>query len=185
MSKKTVTTINVSGNDYVIGVKRNQRVLYKYIASVMDQPHQCSSRYVGMNYHKGRLESRAVWVSDAIEGINGWDGLQQIIKVHRLCYYKGGSRQQTAYYISSVSSNAFMYYDCIRSHWQIENNLHRVKDVSMMEDACKIRSAQGPQNLSLIRNIAINIFRLHKYKSITRAIRLVANNISKIKQLLI
>jgi len=36
-----------------------------------------------------------------------------------------------------------------RSHWSIENGLHRVRDVSMGEDACTVTSGAAPQVLAV------------------------------------
>jgi predicted transposase YbfD/YdcC len=46
-----------------------------------------------------------------------------------------------------------------RQHWSIENRLHYVRDVSMGEDACRVRSGEAPQNLSALRNLAIGLVR--------------------------
>jgi transposase-like protein len=44
-----------------------------------------------------------------------------------------------------------------RGHWQIENRLHRIKDVSLGEDASLIHTGQGPTVLALLRETAINV----------------------------
>jgi hypothetical protein len=46
-----------------------------------------------------------------------------------------------------------------RAHWGIENRLHWVLDVTMKEDASQLRKDHAPQNLSLLRKIALNILR--------------------------
>ena len=44
-----------------------------------------------------------------------------------------------------------------RAHWGIENKLHHVRDVSMDEDRCRVRS--GARALSGVRNAALGIIR--------------------------
>jgi predicted transposase YbfD/YdcC len=39
----------------------------------------------------------------------------------------------------------------VRSHWGIENQLHRVLDVAFSEDNYRIRKDNAPQNLAVIR----------------------------------
>lgn len=68
----------------------------------------------------------------------------------------------------------------IRNHWKIENSLHYVKDVTFKEDASKIISDNSPLNMSLIRNIAINILRKNGFSNMAQAIRIVANDIYSI-----
>ena len=70
-------------------------------------------------------------VSDCISSINkDWKGLQQIVAVHRKTTVKRKHREEIAYFISSSNENAFFYAEGVRSHWQIENSLHWVKDVT-------------------------------------------------------
>lgn len=100
--------------------------------------------------------------------------------------HPGKKSQEIAYFISSlpVTTKASIFNQGIRSHWSIENSLHYVKDTTFKEDACKIRTNQAPENLSLLRNIAINTFRNNGFSNLAQAIRLVSNDISKIWQLL-
>lgn len=44
----------------------------------------------------------------------------------------------------------------VRGHWNIEA-WHHVKDASMGEDACKVRSGHGPDNLATLRAVAIEL----------------------------
>lgn len=84
-----------------------------------------------------------------------------------------------AYFISSlpITTNAKIFYEGIRSHWQIENGLHYIKDVTFREDQSRIRIKNAPQNKSLIINIVINILRENRYENVAQAIRLVGNDI--------
>lgn len=171
--------IIASNNDYVIAAKGNQKALYKKIITIMKHQQNISSTYHQTDFNKGRCELRHVAVSNAVDSLSKqWIGLQQIIKVERFTTQKGkANRSQTAYFISSLKTDSYTYYDGIRSHWQIENSLHWVKDVTMKEDASKIRIGNAPQNISTIKNITINILRTNNYKNMAQAIRLVANDI--------
>jgi predicted transposase YbfD/YdcC len=55
----------------------------------------------------------------------------------------------------------------IRSHWAIENKLHWVLDVVMGEDQMRNRKDHGPENLALLKRIALNIARNHPDKSMS------------------
>ena len=186
MSKKTTAIIIESKNDYLIGVKKNQSILYHAIESIIGDRNKQSSWYMTIEKNRGRSELRSIIVSNSIETISkDWVGLQQIISVHRMVKEKGKVSAETAYFISSRNGNAFLYEQGVRSHWEIENSLHWVKDVTLKEDASKIKRGNAPQNLSTLRNIGINIFRKNNYKCIAQAIRLVANDINKLGQLLL
>jgi predicted transposase YbfD/YdcC len=73
-----------------------------------------------------------------------------------------------------------VFSDGIRGHWRIENSLHYVKDVTMKEDTSRTRTKNAPQNISLMKNLALNLLRQAGYTNIAQAIRLVANDIPKI-----
>jgi predicted transposase YbfD/YdcC len=179
LPKKTAAVIVNSKNDYLIGVKKNQRRLFSQSELIMADKNNHSSSYTTLEINKGRTELRHIVTSNSIEVISkDWKGLQQVVAVYRKVKDNGKQREETAYFISSQNGNAFLYEEGIRSHWQIENSLHWVKDVTLKEDASKIRMGNAPQNISTIKNIGINLFRANHYNNIAQAIRLVANDIA-------
>lgn len=186
MSKKTTAVIIDSKNDYLIGVKKNQPTLYYQIEEIIANRSSTYSSYTTLETNRGRIELRHTIVSNCIEAVSkDWKGLQQVIGVHRIVIEKGVRREEMAYFISSRNENAMLYAEGIRSHWQIENSLHWVKDVTLKEDASKIKTGNAPQNISTMKNICINIFRQNEYKGIAQAIRLVANDIKTLFELII
>jgi predicted transposase YbfD/YdcC len=82
---------------------------------------------------------------------------------------------ESRYYISSLPADPVIFGASVRAHWGIENSLHYVLDVAFGEDACRIKSGNGPENLALIRKIALSLAR-----SDTRSKRSIA---SRIKQM--
>ena len=49
-----------------------------------------------------------------------------------------------------------------RTHWEVENNLHWMLDITFSEDACQTRDENAAENLSILRRICLNIFNLDK-----------------------
>jgi hypothetical protein len=45
----------------------------------------------------------------------------------------------------------------VREHWQIENRLHYVRDVTLGEDACRVRKGHAPQVLAGLRNAVVHL----------------------------
>jgi hypothetical protein len=41
--------------------------------------------------------------------------------------------------------------------WSIENRLHGVRDVTLGEDACRVRSGSAPQALAALRNAVVHL----------------------------
>jgi predicted transposase YbfD/YdcC len=186
LPKKTVEVIIDTNNHYVIGVKKNQKNLYNKIESLTSERRSVNSWFAELLKNKGRIERREVSVCWAPEEISkDWAGAKQVIKVERRIKDKGEIRQECAFYLSSLTANAQLFCYGIKSHWRIENSLHWVKDVTFKEDASRIRTANAPENTSVLRNIVINLFRANNYTNLAQAQRLVCNDIEKLKQLII
>src|SRR5262249_37452518 len=72
------------------------------------------------------------------------------------------SSVEVRYFLSSLSEDARLVARSIRHHWGIENRLHWVLDVAFREDDCRIRKDNAPQNLAVIRHLALNLLRQEK-----------------------
>jgi hypothetical protein len=48
-----------------------------------------------------------------------------------------------------------------RVHWAIENELHYVRDVTLGEDASRIRSGAAPQAMAAMRNLVVAMLHRH------------------------
>ena len=91
---------------------------------------------------------------------------------------KGKTTEETAYFISSLSSEteAKIFNEGIRGHWSIES-FHYIKDVVFGEDGSKVKTKNAPCNYSIIRNLVIGIFRKNNLHKIQETIEKCANNV--------
>jgi predicted transposase YbfD/YdcC len=81
----------------------------------------------------------------------------------------------TQHFVLSRLISATHFMQTIRAHWTIENQLHWVLDVHFGEDASRIRKDNAPQNMAVLRKIALNLLRIHPDKvSIRRKIKKAA-----------
>lgn len=139
--KKIVTKILKKDGDYVLCVKNNHRKLKEEIAAyshkvTRDAPEhiQC---YEEIDSGHGRIESRhyrQLRISEWIKEGDNWQGIQTIIEVTRQRFIKDKEQQETLYYISSLAPDIVQISDAIRGHWEVQNKVHWVLDVTFKED---------------------------------------------------
>jgi len=155
--------------DYVLALKGNQPELQEAVSDFfiacldpkLPIPNVAYLRTVDAAH--GRIETRQHWVSDdiawlaAVTGKPLWPGLRSIgmIQARR----RIGERTTTfvRYYLSSLPANATQFAHAARAHWLIENQLHWSLDVSFHEDDNRTRTDEAPQNLAILRHIALNL----------------------------
>ena len=63
------------------------------------------------------------------------------------------------YLISSLDNNAQQFGLAVRKHWGIENSLHWVLDVAFREDESRVRKDDAPENMAMLRHIALNLLK--------------------------
>jgi len=108
----------------------------------------------------GRLEKRTVRTTSILTTHEKWSGLKQGIEITRERTVAGKTTVEVALAITSLSSehaDAKTLLSATRNHWSIENELHYVRDVTLGEDACRVRSGSAPQVLAAIRNAVVHL----------------------------
>jgi len=167
-------TIIESGADYVLSVKDNQGHLFEDISVLFAVDQAQDFKYATFEHAEitnkghGRIEVRECWSTSNPEYLNlirhaqNWIGLQTIAMV--VCTRNVGDKQtqQVRFYISSLPNNAKRILEVVRKHWAIENELHWVLDVALNEDHSRVRKDHAPENLAIIRHIALNLLKQEK-----------------------
>lgn len=124
----------------------------------------------------GRIETRKIWVSQKLTGYITFPYAEQVFRIERTVYDMDGEfkRQETVYGITSLSAcraDSAALLELNRGHWEIENRLHWVRDVTFDEDRSQIRTGEGPRAMATLRNLVISLFRLKRYPNIAQALR--------------
>jgi predicted transposase YbfD/YdcC len=89
-----------------------------------------------------------------------WPGLAQGFELVRQRTEKGQTSVEVVYGITSLTpqeADARRLLGLVRDHWRIENCLHYVRDVTLGEDACRVRKGSAPQVLAALRNAVVHL----------------------------
>ncbi|MDQ2741327.1 MAG: ISAs1 family transposase [Chloroflexota bacterium] len=156
------------GGDYVLALKGNQGRLHDDVRTFLDDPGRAAeTAHTTVDGDHGRIETRTSLVSSDISWLqeqHAWPGLSAIGKVVRT-REKGAERStETAYYLLSTTLSAARFGEVARAHWDVENGLHWVLDVTMNEDQARNHKDHGPQNIALLRRLALNLAKLEGSK---------------------
>lgn len=136
----------------------------------------------------GRLERRTLTVSCLLNDFAAWEGIGQVFKIERKVtrLKTGKSSCQIDYGITSLSpiqASPDRLLDLVRSHWRIENTLHYPRDVSLHEDACRVRYPQVQHALATLNNLVLGLIRLCHFDYVPSARRFFDANVSLALQL--
>ncbi len=136
---------------------------------------------------RARHERRRTEVFDAVPqlGKSQWHGLvTRLIRVTRTTLSRRakdgmwGRREEVSFYLCSAAISAEAAAEAIRGHWGIENRNHYVRDVAMLEDACRIRA--NPGIFARARSFALNILRANGENNIADALWRNALDINRV-----
>lgn len=126
----------------------------------------------------GRLEQRTLRTTSILTMHEKWEGLKQGFELKRKRTIKGETTEEVVYGMTSLDpekANAKRLLGLTRDHWGIENKLHYVRDVTLGEDGCRVRSGSAPQILAAIRNAVIHLLPEVEASSNAAAIRHLNN----------
>jgi hypothetical protein len=114
-------------------------------------------------------------------------GLQQAFFPIRERTIRGQKTIEVIYGITSLSpprATAAKLLRFTRDHWKIENELHYVRDGTLKEDACRVRSGSAPQVLAAVRNRVVHQLSQVDSRSCPEAIELLQMNPERSRELI-
>jgi predicted transposase YbfD/YdcC len=162
----TIDAIRAADAHYTLCVKSNQKTLYQDIMATFttlraeDHPSLHSQETVEKQH--GRIETRRYWITDDVSHLttrDSWHDLQSIGMVESERQIGSKTSQKTRYFITSRAADVRAFATRVRGHWQIENQLHWRLDVILAEDDAHIRVNHGPENMAVLRHMAINLLK--------------------------
>jgi predicted transposase YbfD/YdcC len=157
---------------YILIVKKNQPGLYAQIKNLPWRAIPAADRQRHRGH--GREESRTIKTATVAAGLAFPHAAQAIAITRRVRPLPAGKgRTVTVYGITSLTVTQASPADLarwIRGHWRIEA-LHHIRDVTYGEDASQARTANGPQVMATLRNLAIAIMKMAGHPNIAAAAR--------------
>lgn len=150
------------GGNYFLAVKGNQKDLFEQIIDSfsLETPKTMKQEF---EYDHGRFETRKCSILPAKKFLSEpllakWAEVNTIVQVKSSRQINDHNSEETRYYISNESETNPLYYNKLaRGHWSIENQLHWHLDVTFKEDNCRVREGNAPENLSLLRKLALQM----------------------------
>jgi predicted transposase YbfD/YdcC len=146
--------------DYALALKGNQGTLHDDVRLLLDDAEcKATTSAPVVEADHGRIETRTATVSTDIDWLqkqHQWPGLKAIGKVERVRETPEKTTTETAYYLLSAALSPERFNEVVRQHWGVENRLHWRLDVVMNEDQDRTRLGNGPENLAVLRHMALN-----------------------------
>jgi predicted transposase YbfD/YdcC len=172
--KTIAAALDDAGADYILALKDNQETLAADVQQLFVDGLE--EDFAGREHHEyqtsddnhGRVETRTYHVlpvpKELAQRHADWRGLRSVGMVFSECQV--GAQEatcETRFFISSLAPKVKTFARAVRGHWGIENSLHWVLDISFREDDSRLRKDHGPENLALLRRLAVSL--LHNENS--------------------
>lgn len=165
---KIAEAIRARGADYLIAVKANWPNLHGEIERFFAAPSGPLDRATTTDGDHGRIEIRRHLVSHDVgwlctdrryPGEPRFPGLAAIAMVEAEVERDGRTTLSRRFYLSSALLDAHAFGRAVRAHWGVENRLHWVMDVVFRDDLARLRTGHGPENMAVVKHMAMNLVR--------------------------
>lgn len=164
---KIADAILAKGADYLLALKDNWPTLAAEVALYFDKVDaEKLDQHVTTDGDHGRIEVRRHLVSHEVDwlatdrrfpGEPRFPGLKAIAMVEATVQRDGKTSLAKRFFLSSLPLDAKLCAKAVRAHWGIENRLHWVLDVVFHDDLMRLRTQNGPQNMAVVKHMAMNL----------------------------
>ena len=177
----TAQVILGRGAGYVMTVKANMPALYRQLKKLPWSAVPAVSSVGADHGRRARRTIKAVLAPAWVE----FDGAAQVAQLRRTVTKNGKKTVEVVYLITSDrDAGPATLAAWVRGHWEIENRLHWVRDVTYQEDKSLVRTGNAPRVMASLRSLAISLLRLDGQANIAAANRHHARDPQRTLQLL-
>jgi predicted transposase YbfD/YdcC len=164
----TAQVITGQQADYVMTVKGNMPTLYKRLKKL---PWAAVPAFSAVSTDHGRRTRRTIKVALVPAWIE-FAGAAQVAQLRRTVTRNGQKTVEVVYLITSDrNADPATLAAWVRGHWEIENRLHWVRDVTYQEDKSLVRTGNAPRVMASLRSLAISLLRIDGHANIAAANR--------------
>jgi predicted transposase YbfD/YdcC len=160
----TAQTIRDAKAHYALGLKGNQPLLLAAAEAAFAQAEDGLTVYGTKEQRHGRVEERhaAVLPAKLLASTYGFPALAAVGRIQAVrTGTNGKTTVSTRYVVLSKILTPKALLEVVRAHWSVENQLHWSLDVVFSEDDARSRKNHAPENLAVLRALALNIYRAH------------------------
>jgi predicted transposase YbfD/YdcC len=132
----------------------------------------------------GRLESRTIWTTTALNDYLNFPHIGQVFAIERQRIDKKTGKQsiEIVYGLTDhtpATADAARLLAFNRGHWGIEAH-HYILDWNWDEDRCTIRTGHGPENITRLRRFATGLIKSKGRDSVAATIAKLARNVRRV-----
>jgi predicted transposase YbfD/YdcC len=176
--KEIAAEIRRQEADYVLALKDNHPTLRRQVADFLHAAQPGRTLNYEIDHHQtidgehGRIETRQYWQVEApphLHEYEQWPDLRSVGLVQATRKIGDAVSTEVRYYLSSLPVDAVRFAEAVRGHWSVENSCHWILDVVFGEDDCRVRTGHAPENLALLRRLALSL--LSQEKTVRRGIK--------------
>jgi predicted transposase YbfD/YdcC len=187
--REHVQDLHARGAHWVLTVKGNQPRLRRQLAGLPWREVEPAHRSATTAHGRREIRTlKVVTIAAGIEFPHARQAVQVVRKTRPVRADRAGKwRTETVYAITDLPPHQARPDELagwIRGHWQIENGLHWVRDVTFGEDLSQVRTGAAPQVMATLRNLVISLHRLKGATNIAKALRHHARDALRPLQLL-
>ena len=173
MPKKTFEAAAAANAHLIVQLKDNQPTLCQNVEAVCAAAEPTSSVQTVDKKRRNRHETRTITVFDAKPAVEEteWEPhVAAVIQVERAVNVRQAATglwkpsHEISHYLSNRPVTAQIAAAAIREHWGIENKSHYTRDVTLREDASRIRT--NPGIFARLRSFTYNILRYNQSDTI-------------------
>lgn len=157
------------GGDYLLALKANRPLTHAEVDLFFaDPPPGALDTHETVDGEHGRIEIRRHAVCHDVAWLFSdrrypdeprFPGLAMIGMVESEVERAGKIEHERRYYLCSARLDAESFARAVRAHWHIENRLHWVLDVVFHDDLARLRTGHGPENMAVVKHMAMNLLR--------------------------